>query len=239
MVFLALHINWPIYVQTGILHINPFYLNSYSEIAGVDIEIYSERVKRKIVECRECVLGMDYPAQLRARNLSLQDDYAPEDQIDIVILGESPPFRGGYIYDKHSRCSSKSFSYQVFADLHFIYAGMSSLSGIGKEMQLTRLGYARRALVLDCCNCAVNNLRGKMHDLERDKLVAACFLRFAEGALDRISRAYDPQIWFKLPPNRGNALWDDLRKKYGSRIVRKDYWSTLSVSSDDPGCLSD
>ncbi len=188
-------------------------------------------MKLKIVNCTECTLGLTYEPRLRRRNLALQEEYAPKDGVKVVILAESPPIRGGYIYDKLTPCNPKKFCYQVFVDLNCLgFEGPASEDD--KEMMLRRMEHLNKALVLDCCNCAANHLRGDMQDEEREDLVRACFSRFAADALDRICKNSNPQIWFKFPPGRGKDLWQASKAKYGSKIVHKVYWSILPKSSD-------
>ena len=175
------------------------------------------------MNCRDCVLGMTYRPRLRERNLILQDEYAPKDRIKLVILGESPPIGGGYIYDRHTKCTSRSFSYQVFSDLNCV-GFKGPVSDDDKEIALQKMQHVNKAIVLDCCNCAAN-LKGRISDSQRESLVAACFSRFAEQSLDSICKEYGPEIWFKLPSGRGSTLWDDLKIKYGPKIIRKEYWS--------------
>lgn len=241
----ALHINRPVCVQTVILHIYSeecvwaVRLGRYipsnsihtSRMLVSTSRSYSEPLKKRIVNCTECVLGMTYPPRLRERNLALQEEYTPRERIKLVILGESPPIKGGYIYDRQTQCNLRTYSYQVLVDLRYFDKGMRSISEDDKAMMLDRMKYQSHALALDCCNCAVNHLRGPSQDVERDKLVADCFSKYAEKALERICKEYDPQIWFKLPPRRGDGLWKEMKAKYGARIIRKEYWSTPESDS--------
>lgn len=206
--------------------LNTLYHDSFLKNEGFSMEIFPDPLRGRIAICTECALGMTYPPSLRERNLALQNEYAPKDKIKTVILGESPPIKGGYIYDRQTQCSPRTFSYQVFVDLQYFNKGMRSISQDDKVIMLDRMKFQSRALALDCCNCAANHLRGPGQDEQRDDLVAACFSKYAEGALERVCEEYNPQIWFKFPPRRGDGLWNTLKAKYGPKIIRKEYWST-------------
>lgn len=173
-------------------------------------------------DCPKCDLRLKYPSKWRTKNLRLLNEHTPEKDISTVIISESPPYNGTYIYDPCSECYPKKFSYHVFMDLGYIRPNDGPIDETMKETLLLRMK-EDGIIVLDCCHCAVNHLRGFSRMSERDGRVLTCFESFAHEALASIHQKYEPEMRFKFPSGRGNGLYRTLKDEFGSKIRRIPY----------------
>jgi len=180
----------------------------------------SNHLRERIVDCRDCDLGDRYCSELRARNIRLTVEYVPQDIVKLLILAESPPRSYKFIYDRYSGCPENSLAHRVFADLGHISSG-ETVDDERKEelLQKARTG---GVLVLDCCHCAVNHLKGKRSG-ERNQKVASCFERHTSNLLRAIWEEDHPELWFKFPQKRGKGLLAKLENEYGTGIKRKPW----------------
>jgi hypothetical protein len=121
--------------------------------------LLSNHLRERIVNCKECNLGERYCAELRARNTRLTNEYAPENVVNRIILTESPPASYKFIYDRYSKCTKNSLAHRVFVDLRYI--GSDEIVNDKRKEELLQRMRTEGVLVVDCCRCAVNRLRGK------------------------------------------------------------------------------
>lgn len=128
-----------------------------------------------------------------------------------IVIAESPPYYGGFIYDESTKCTPKKFSHHLFCDLGYInredYIDLTQ-----KREFLRRMKEEDHVLVLDCCHCGVNLIHGEA----RDKLTAGCFEEHVKRVLSRLMHKYHSKLYFKFPDVYGWDLYANIQKEYPS-----------------------
>ena len=184
--------------------------------------IITKARKDHIIRCRPSKscnsLRLSYDSKYRKRNIDLLERWAPStlNRIAIVYVCESPPASKAYFYDIGSRRAW--LSRRIIEDLRdnlkmddFLkFENNKRLRKIDLLCNLRRNGI----IVIDCCQCAVNDMRM----VEREEVTIDCFYLHSRRIIERIMKKSHAEIRFLFPNCHGKTLLTYLIDRYPSRV---------------------